>query len=71
VWAMTGAAPNPLAEMSDERMCVDVDNTATVQEVHLVALHLVCEALDEALDEATPALSAPPAPRVALQAVSR
>jgi D-sedoheptulose 7-phosphate isomerase len=49
VWAMTGPAPNPLARMSDESLCVQAARTATVQEVHLVALHLLCEAFDDVL----------------------
>lgn len=54
VWAMTGPAPNPLAEQADDGLVVSAPATATVQEVHLVALHLVCAALDVAL-EAGPA----------------
>jgi D-sedoheptulose 7-phosphate isomerase len=49
VWAMTGAAPNPLAEFADDALCVNALDTATVQEIHLVALHLVCEEFDAAL----------------------
>jgi D-sedoheptulose 7-phosphate isomerase len=49
VWAMTGRAPNPLVALADDAICVPATNTATVQEVHLVALHLVCEELDRAL----------------------
>ncbi|WP_055490897.1 SIS domain-containing protein [Streptomyces sp. TP-A0356] len=52
VWAMTGPAPNPLAEAADEALCIDADTTATVQEAHLVAVHLLCESFDAAL--ATP-----------------
>ncbi|MBT2490821.1 SIS domain-containing protein [Streptomyces sp. ISL-96] len=48
VWAMTGPGPNPLAEGSDEALCVDADTTATVQEAHLVAVHLLCECFDAA-----------------------
>ncbi|MET9514431.1 SIS domain-containing protein [Streptomyces sp. NPDC002994] len=48
VWAMTGPGPNPLAEASDEALCVDADTTATVQETHLVAVHLLCECFDAA-----------------------
>jgi len=33
----------------DDVLAVDADSTATVQEVHLVALHLVCAALDVGL----------------------
>jgi D-sedoheptulose 7-phosphate isomerase len=49
VWAMTGARPNPLAQLSDDQLCVDAERTCTVQEVHLVAVHLICEAMDAAL----------------------
>jgi D-sedoheptulose 7-phosphate isomerase len=49
VWAMTGPAQNPLADLADDALTVDAPTTATVQEVHLVALHLVCAALDVAL----------------------
>jgi phosphoheptose isomerase len=49
VWAMTGTGPNPLAGVAHEALAVDGPSTATVQEVHLVALHLVCAALDVAL----------------------
>lgn len=49
VWALTGRGPNPLAALADDALCVDADDTATVQEVHLVAVHMVCEALDAAL----------------------
>jgi len=48
VWAMTGATPNPLVELCDDVLAVDALATATVQEIHLVALHLVCAALDVA-----------------------
>ena len=49
VWAMTGPAPNPLAAAADEALCVDTPWTATVQELHLVALHMLCAAFDHAL----------------------
>lgn len=45
VWALTGPAPNPLAETADEAVCVSGDGP-TVQEVHLVAVHLLCEAVE-------------------------
>jgi D-sedoheptulose 7-phosphate isomerase len=50
VWAMTGPLPNPLAEEATECCAVDAPYTATVQELHLVGLHIVCAALDRALD---------------------
>lgn len=49
VWAFTGPAPNPLAEVADEVLAVDAPYTATVQELHLVALHILCAAVDRAL----------------------
>jgi type III pantothenate kinase len=45
-WALTGAAPNPLAELADEAISLDCPSTSTVQELHLVAIHLVCGAVD-------------------------
>ncbi len=49
VWAFTGPQPNPLAAQADEVLAVDAPLTATVQELHLVALHIVCAALDAKL----------------------
>jgi D-sedoheptulose 7-phosphate isomerase len=49
VWAMTGPAPNPLAGLATEAICVDATFTATVQELHLVALHVVCASVDSEL----------------------
>jgi D-sedoheptulose 7-phosphate isomerase len=49
VWGLTGRAPNPLAAVCDEVLAVDAPTTATVQELHLVALHIVCGALDRAV----------------------
>jgi D-sedoheptulose 7-phosphate isomerase len=46
VWALTGQAPNPLAAAADETLCVNAPATATVQELHLVAVHMICEAFD-------------------------
>ena len=49
VWALTGPAPNPLAARADDAVCVEAATTATVQELHLVALHVLCGAVDRAL----------------------
>jgi phosphoheptose isomerase len=51
VWGLTGPGPNPLAEVCDETLLVDAPTTATVQEMHLLAVHLRCAALDEHLVE--------------------
>jgi glycosyltransferase involved in cell wall biosynthesis/phosphoheptose isomerase len=45
-WALTGAAPNPLADLVDEAVALDCASTATIQELHQVALHLICGAVD-------------------------
>jgi D-sedoheptulose 7-phosphate isomerase len=49
VWAFTGPPPNPLAKAADEALCADAHFTATVQELHLVALHILCAGLDREL----------------------
>jgi|SRR5690349_16566202 len=46
-WALTGPAPNPLAAMCDDAICVEASSTATVQEIHLLLVHSLCIALDE------------------------
>jgi len=46
VLALTGAAPNPLAEVATDALTIE-GPTPTVQEVHLLAIHLLCEAVDE------------------------
>jgi D-sedoheptulose 7-phosphate isomerase len=48
-WAITGPAGNPLARRCDDAVCVDSPHTATIQEVHLVAVHLLCAAFEVAL----------------------
>jgi D-sedoheptulose 7-phosphate isomerase len=55
-WALTGAAPNPLAEQCNEAICLAAPVAATVQELHLVAIHLLCRTVDrEMAASATPA----------------
>ncbi|MCC5033686.1 SIS domain-containing protein [Streptomyces sp. WAC 00631] len=70
VWAMTGPRPNPLAARADEALCIDADSTATVQEAHLVALHLLCAAFDSAaaVPATAPAAAVPAAPEPAARA---
>jgi DNA-binding MurR/RpiR family transcriptional regulator len=51
VWTMTGRRPNPLADAADETLDIEAPRTATVQEAHLLALHLLCELFDEARAE--------------------
>jgi D-sedoheptulose 7-phosphate isomerase len=48
VWSLTGPGPNPLAAASHDALCVAAA-TPTVQEVHQVAIHLLCARIDEAV----------------------
>jgi D-sedoheptulose 7-phosphate isomerase len=57
-WALCGRPGSPLAERSHEALCVDSPHTATVQEIHLIAIHLLCAAVDDALAAGAPALGA-------------
>jgi D-sedoheptulose 7-phosphate isomerase len=52
-WAMTGPLPNPLGDVVEEVLPVRAATTANVQELHLLALHLVCEAMDAELARRT------------------
>jgi D-sedoheptulose 7-phosphate isomerase len=47
-WALTGASPNSLQRLCDEALAVP-GRTPIVQEVHLVAIHLLCAAVDAAV----------------------
>ncbi|RPK37334.1 Bifunctional protein HldE [Streptomyces sp. ADI92-24] len=60
VWALTGPGPNPLAEASDLAVYVDAAQVATVQECHLVAIHLLCAAVDAHFVEADAAAAEEP-----------
>ncbi|MDQ1635418.1 MAG: D-beta-D-heptose 7-phosphate kinase / D-beta-D-heptose 1-phosphate adenosyltransferase, partial [Frankiaceae bacterium] len=48
-WALTGPPGSELAAASDESVAVDAPHVATIQEAHLVAVHLICAAVDVAL----------------------
>ncbi|MGE0878858.1 MAG: SIS domain-containing protein [Acidimicrobiia bacterium] len=48
VLALTGPAPSPLADLAHASVCVDA-LTPTVQEVHQIAIHLLCAAVDARL----------------------
>lgn len=47
-WALTGPAPNPLADASDDVVAVPCPDTPSVQDVHQVAVHLLCLAFENA-----------------------
>ncbi|MER5378609.1 SIS domain-containing protein [Streptomyces sp. NPDC002553] len=53
VWALTGPAPNPLEGTADDALCVEAAAAATVQELHLVAVHMLCEAFDRRVERRT------------------
>jgi D-sedoheptulose 7-phosphate isomerase len=46
-WALTGPGPSSLVGACMDSLCVEAETAATVQEAHLVAIHLLCEAVDE------------------------
>jgi phosphoheptose isomerase len=51
VWGLTGPDPNPLADLCDEVVAIGAECSCTVQEMHLVAIHVLCGAVDATLDE--------------------
>ncbi len=56
-WAMCGPVPNPLASACEEYLAVPSGYPATVQELHLVSVHLVCSSFDAALGVGQPVVS--------------
>jgi D-sedoheptulose 7-phosphate isomerase len=57
-WALSGRPGNPLAARCDDALCVDSPHTATIQEIHLIAIHLLCAAVDQALTSGIAGLTA-------------
>jgi DNA-binding MurR/RpiR family transcriptional regulator len=47
--ALTGEGPNPLSELADDAVCLAGPTPATVEELQLVALNIVCGAVDREL----------------------
>jgi glycosyltransferase involved in cell wall biosynthesis/phosphoheptose isomerase len=45
-WAMCGQPTCPLASICDEALSVSAESNATVQEIHMVAVHAICAAVD-------------------------
>ncbi|NIH83001.1 phosphoheptose isomerase [Amycolatopsis viridis] len=48
VWALTGPTPNPLANVAEDALCLP-GTAATVQEAHLVAIHILCAEVENVL----------------------
>lgn len=46
VLALTGPAPNPLAELADEAWSVPAPTTCAIQEIHLLLLHGLCASVE-------------------------
>lgn len=59
VWGLTGPGPNELAELCDSAISITAGTTAVVQECHLVAIHLLCAAIDLHIAAAAPAALGP------------
>ncbi|MFG3691448.1 SIS domain-containing protein [Micromonospora sp. NPDC047740] len=57
-WAFTGPTPNPLADTCHETLAIDSPEGQVVQELHLVATHVLCEYVDRALPAALAARTA-------------
>jgi hypothetical protein len=49
VWSITGRHRDPLSSRSTQFLTVDSDDGQIVQDVHQVAIHLLCACLDGAL----------------------
>jgi D-sedoheptulose 7-phosphate isomerase len=58
-WAMTGPAPNPLANMAADTVVVPCTSTATIQDVQQVAVHLLCRAFELADPDVVPETADP------------
>ncbi|NUT08780.1 MAG: SIS domain-containing protein [Hamadaea sp.] len=54
-WSMTGPVPNPLAAECDRFFAVPAPSTQIVQEVHQVAVHVLCGFIDEVVRSVLPA----------------
>lgn len=61
-WALTGSAPNPLAAACDDAVAIAAEMSATVQELHLAIVHMLCASVDEALLAGPPHLAGRPHP---------
>ena len=58
-WALTGGGASPLADACDDALRLGGASLATTQELHLVALHVLCGAVDRELALRNPAHAAP------------
>lgn len=63
-WSLTGPGSCALESLSDETVSVPAVSASTVQEVHLVLVHVFCAAVDDRLAQLAPSQAAP-VPRMA------
>jgi D-sedoheptulose 7-phosphate isomerase len=54
VYALTGDAESPLMSAAHRALAVEGDDVASVQELHLVALHVLCDAIDNLVGGRSP-----------------
>lgn len=52
-WCLTGPTPNALARVCEDTCGVRSNATPTIQEVHQVAVHLLCDAVEHAISDRT------------------
>jgi D-sedoheptulose 7-phosphate isomerase len=64
VWGFTGPAPNPLADRCDDVLAVPSSEPQVVQELHLLAVHVLCEYIDLMLPTVLGVATAPAADSV-------
>jgi D-sedoheptulose 7-phosphate isomerase len=48
-WAICGTARSPLVGACDDALTVDSPYTATIQEIHLIVVHLLCAGVEAAI----------------------
>jgi D-sedoheptulose 7-phosphate isomerase len=60
-WALTGPAPNPLADVCHDALPVASPDGQVVQELHLITAHVLCEYVDRVLPAALAAAGRAPA----------
>jgi len=63
-WALTGPGPNPLSRACTDAVCLPGD-TASVQEMHLAALHMLCRAVERVVADEPPEPGERPGPSAA------
>lgn len=56
-WALTGPPPNPVGDAAEDAICVEAPLAATVQEIHQIAVHLLCAAVDSEVEILSPGAS--------------